>query len=345
MQYARTDDGVNIAFFDISTGPPIVFASHIYGDAHLYQVEGWSPRSIADGLVEAGWRVVLYDVRGMGLSDKPVDDVSIEARVKDLRAVVDSLGLERFVLAGADHGAATAVAFAARYPARISQLAIVEPYALGSEKYAIAAPRLMRAVAAATEEEWEMWANVVADIVTGFRAPELSRRLGAAIQSSTSPDQLRAYVRATESIDVREDLARIEAPTLILSVSSLPVGSLRLSSDVATRIPNSRFVSIEPGTGSQAIDSFLRSFPQPVGLRPRAAEMGAGVSLAFQLSRRQVEVLRLIAAGRTNREIADELVLSLRTIERHVADLYDKLGVRNRTEAVALALARGHALD
>jgi pimeloyl-ACP methyl ester carboxylesterase len=266
VQYARTTDGINIPYLDMGSGPPIVFASHIYGDAHLYQVKGWYPQIIADGLQQAGWRVVMYDVRGMGLSDKPVTDVSLTARVKDLHAVVAQLGLQRFVLLGADHGAATAVAFAARNADLISQLVLVEPYAL-SEKYALAAPRLMGAVAAATDEEWRMWANVVAEIVTGFRASELSRRLGAAIRSSTTPDQLRAYFRETELIDLRDDLARVEAPTLVIS-TGLPVGSLQLCRDVATRIAHSSFVTMGTGSAWEVIDPYLRSCPQPLDLHP-----------------------------------------------------------------------------
>ena len=344
-QYARTADGVNIAYLDMGSGPPIVFASHIYGDAHLYQVEGWSPRFIVDGLVDAGWRVVLYDVRGMGLSDKPIEDVSLAARVKDLSAVVAHLGLPGFILAGADHGAATAIAFASANPALVRQLVLVEPYGQGSDKLALASPRLMSTVAAATDEEWDVWAKVVAEIVTGFHMPEVGRQLAAAIESSTTPDQLRAYLRANERIDVRDDLARIEVPTLVISVGGLPVGSLQLSRDVATRIGGSSFVVVEPGAAWRTIDTFLRTFPQPfehTASRASAAVVGARIS---QLSRRQAQVLSLIAAAKTNREIADELVLSLRTVERHVADLYDKLGVRNRTEAVALTLAQGHALD
>jgi pimeloyl-ACP methyl ester carboxylesterase/DNA-binding CsgD family transcriptional regulator len=340
LQYARTEDGLNIAYLDMGSGPPIVFASHIYGDAHLYQVKGWYPQTVADGLQQAGWRVVMHDVRGMGLSDKPVADVSLTARVKDLQAVIAQLGLQRFVLLGGDHGAATAVAYAARNAGLISQLILVEPYALGSEKYAVAAPRLMGAVAAATDEEWRMWANVVAEIVTGFRAPELSRRLGAAIRSSTTPDQLRAYFRQTESIDIRDDLARVEAPTLVVS-TGLPVGSLPLCRDVATRVANSSFVTLGTGSTWEVIDRYLRSFPQPLPSHSATRPAGDGRISTSQLSRRQAEVLRLIAAGKTNREIADNLVLSLRTVERHVADLYDKLGVRNRSEAVALAIIEG----
>ena len=56
------------------------------------------------------------------------------------------------------------------------------------------------------------------------------------------------------------------------------------------------------------------------------------------LTAREVEVLQLIAHGKSTREIASELVLSSRTVQRHISNLYAKINVRNRVEATAFAL-------
>src|SRR5437879_2637415 len=113
VQYATTSDGVNIGYAVFGSGPPIVFAATIFGDVQMTSVPGHQTQLITEKLAAAGWRVVRYDIRGMGCSDRDVSDLSLAARVLDLEAVVESMGLRRFVLAGWDVGAATAVAFAA----------------------------------------------------------------------------------------------------------------------------------------------------------------------------------------------------------------------------------------
>ena len=115
MQYAKTSDDVRIAYISLGDGPPLVFASNIFGDAHNYLVRWPHVRVVTDSLVGLGWRVVRYDHRGMGSSDRNVEDVSLSGRVRDLAAVVGALGFSRFALAGVDIGAATAVAYTASH--------------------------------------------------------------------------------------------------------------------------------------------------------------------------------------------------------------------------------------
>src|SRR6266498_5947934 len=102
---SRTSADVRIAYISLGDGFPLVFASNIFGEANGYRI-GWpQTREITDRLVGLGWRVVRYDVRGMGLSERDVLDLSLEGRVRDLTAVVGHLGLDRFALGGLDVGA------------------------------------------------------------------------------------------------------------------------------------------------------------------------------------------------------------------------------------------------
>src|SRR5215472_12060446 len=138
IQYAKTADHVSIAFLTVGNGASIVFASNIFGDAHQYRhLPKHHVRGVTDGLSALGWNVVRYDVRGMGSSDRSVADLTLDARVKDLDAVVRQLGLDRFVLAGLDIGAATAIAFAARNPSRVSRLVLLSPWVSGAEMFAL----------------------------------------------------------------------------------------------------------------------------------------------------------------------------------------------------------------
>src|SRR4051812_43161697 len=109
LQYAATSDGVRIAYVSLGDGPALVWASNIYGEANGYRLGFPHVKEVTDRLVGLGWRVIRYDVRGMGLSETDVSDLSLEGRVRDLTAVVGHLGLDRFALGGVDVGAATAV--------------------------------------------------------------------------------------------------------------------------------------------------------------------------------------------------------------------------------------------
>jgi pimeloyl-ACP methyl ester carboxylesterase/DNA-binding CsgD family transcriptional regulator len=331
LRYARTEDGVNIAFLDLGDGPPLVFASNIYGEAYFYR-RGWPyVTNIVDLLLDAGWRVILYDVRGMGASDSQVEDMGLQARVRDVEAVVAALGLERFLMAGTDHAGATAIAYAVRYPDQVSRLLLLQPWAPGQQKFNLPAVRLMTSIDPAPGDEWGVWSHVLGNIVTGFQ-PKLGKQLATAIQDGATPAQFAAYVRSTQAIDVSGLLPRVSAPALVVHISDSAVGSYDLARDVAAGIPNARFLMTESTSAWPAVKAFLLGDSS-------SSTWWTGSAAASGLSRRQAEVLRLIALGRTNREIAEDLVLSLRTVERHVADLYDKLGVRNRAEAVAIGLS------
>ena len=88
MQYATTSDGVRVAYMSLGDGPPVVFASNIFGDLSAY-LGGWpAAKEGTDRAVNQGWRVILYDVRGMGFSDRNVADVELAGRVLDVEAVV-----------------------------------------------------------------------------------------------------------------------------------------------------------------------------------------------------------------------------------------------------------------
>jgi DNA-binding NarL/FixJ family response regulator len=118
--------------------------------------------------------------------------------------------------------------------------------------------------------------------------------------------------------------------------SGFPFGSLAACRELAAALPNARLAVIAGDRDAEieTIDSFLRA----TGESPETLPSLSGDSLSSRLTPRELEVLRLIAAGHTNREISDELVLSVRTVARHITNVYGKIGARSKAEATAFAI-------
>jgi pimeloyl-ACP methyl ester carboxylesterase len=134
IHFCTASDGVRIAYAEVGAGPPLLKAANWLN--HLeYDWESpvWSHllRELA-----AGHRLIRYDARGNGLSDRDVAEVSFETFVSDLEAVVDASGVERFALLGVSQGCAVSIAYAVRHPERVTHLALYGGFAVGSAKRA-----------------------------------------------------------------------------------------------------------------------------------------------------------------------------------------------------------------
>jgi pimeloyl-ACP methyl ester carboxylesterase len=117
IRYCTTEDGVRIAYATMGDGPPLVVCPGFLGQFSSEALPGEKDyyRALAQGR-----RLVRYDTRGGGLSDRDVADFSLDARLRDLSAVIAALRLRRVALyAGGDiFGGQVAIAYAARYPRR-----------------------------------------------------------------------------------------------------------------------------------------------------------------------------------------------------------------------------------
>src|SRR5438034_11745963 len=120
IQYAKTSDGVNIAYCTAGSGPALVwvqppFPSHV-------QLEWAQPilRRVCETIITAGMTLVRFDARGAGLSDREVADISLAARLRDMEALVDRLGLDRFAAIAGGFGARTPVEEVVGHPARLA---------------------------------------------------------------------------------------------------------------------------------------------------------------------------------------------------------------------------------
>ncbi|HEU0072764.1 MAG TPA: alpha/beta fold hydrolase [Dehalococcoidia bacterium] len=370
VQYARTGDGLNIAYAELGVGQPIVFASNIFGSLHFYQQALTRARNerqgriragrrrtsstgpLVDQLIQLGWGVVLHDIRGMGSSSRSAEDLSLERRVDDVEAVVDRLGLRRFVMAGFDYGAATAIAYTARHPEMVSHLVLRAPWLSGAAKGAVPAVRIATSHEAmhwsllkkGEHQAWEVFCGVIGSVMTGFGDEEGARRLAADILLSTSPETLIAFYEHSDRIELGDAAGEVRVPTLVIHESDFNFGSLELAQEVASSITGARLVIVnKPSAKEQFVDSAseIDRFLRLSGASGETVETARVARSPGPLTPREVQVLRLIAEGLTNHEIAGRLVVSERTVGRHITNLYGKINARSKAEATAYAIRQG----
>jgi DNA-binding NarL/FixJ family response regulator len=337
-QYARTSDGVRIAFCTMGKGKPFVEmppvpVSHGAGPADIAEWQAWDEEIARRGML------VEYDCRGAGMSARDVPEYSLEAWVADLEAVADSLGREPFVLFAPNSLAVpVAIAYAARFPERLSHLILWQAHA--NVKYLTAEPGFA-AVLALIEKDWVMFTEVLMQVWEGYAEPETAHREAAKLREVHTPEGLRAALNASIQIDVTDLLPEVRCPTLVLHRRD-GRQPLDEAMKVASGISGSSFVLIEGNSNSWALqhpEAVLRAIDDFVGWNRGDGRPPEGT--APRLSRRELEVTRLLVEGKSAREIGAELVLAVRTVERHISNVYRKLGARNRAQAVAQAIEWG----
>ena len=344
IRFCSAHDGARLAYATCGDGPPLVKASNWI--SHLEHDLGSPVWGHLVGELAARHTLVRYDQRGCGLSDREVPGHSLEHWVRDLESVVDAAGLDRFPLLGISQGAAIAVAYAVRHPERVTKLVLHGGFVQG---------RLARAVTPEMREEAELmsrlaevgwgkpndaWRQFFTTQFIPLGTPEQHRWFNDLQRVSTSPATAARIMRATDVFDVRELLAQVRCPALVLHSTHdarVPFDQGRL---FAGGIADARFAPVdshnhlllasEPAW-QQWVDEFRAFLPaaQPHG------EQLAG------LTPRERDLLALIATGRDNAQIAATLDLSEKTVRNHVTNIYAKLRVDNRAQAVVLAREAG----
>jgi pimeloyl-ACP methyl ester carboxylesterase/DNA-binding CsgD family transcriptional regulator len=349
IRYAITADGVSIAFWTLGEGEPLVYmAGGPWGHIELWDIpecRRWYERLAQEKML------LRYDVRGTGYSEREVSDHSLDALVADVEAVVDRLDLGRFDIFGAFDAGPVAIAYAARHPERVSHLILWCSWARTSD---IRSPRI-RAWLGLIDQDWELMTDTCAHLALGWPAGEVGRHAAQRLRESVTPKAARAALKAMSTFDVTELLPRLKVPTLVLHRGDIPWLPVSIARELASRIPDARLSILEgestaPYLGdteatASAIDEFLgeveegRAVQREAGA-PASKQDGSGPTRGYPhgLTTREVEVLRHLAGGRTNDEIAEELFVSVRTVERHVANIYAKIGARGRANATAYAL-------
>jgi pimeloyl-ACP methyl ester carboxylesterase/DNA-binding winged helix-turn-helix (wHTH) protein len=248
VTFCRTPDGVNLAVATAGDGLPVVktgtWLTHLEYD---WQSPVWSP--LLTHLAER-FQLIRYDPRGCGLSDREPADISFDAFVHDLEAVVDALGLKRFALLGISQGAAVSVAYAVRHPDRVSRLVLSGGYPLGRRKRGDAADVVMQeALFTLIQHGWGQdnpaFRQVFTSLFIPDGTPDQTQWLNDLQRVSTSPENAIRVRRATENVDITGLLPRVTAPTLVLHSRGDALVPFEMGRMLASGIPGSRFVELE----------------------------------------------------------------------------------------------------
>jgi pimeloyl-ACP methyl ester carboxylesterase len=241
--FCSTADGVRIAYATVGSGPPLVVASA--GVSHL-ELE-WE-----ESRVRAFWEtigqhhlVVRYDRHGCGLSDRNPSDFSLDAEIRPIDAIVKELGLKSFVLWGQRHGGAPAIAYAVKFPDRVSHLILCGAHARWQGTLS-ATDKSQDAIRTLTLSNWRMASLSLMETMLGrsFDAVSLQWYFRL-LQEGVTPEIFAQLITFGSNMDVRDLLPKVRVPTLVVHYRNDRLMAFEAGREIAAGIPGARFVPLE----------------------------------------------------------------------------------------------------
>ncbi len=288
IRFCTTSDGVRIAYATVGRGAPLVKAAnwltHLEFDWRSPVWSHWLEELASDHLL------VRYDERGCGLSDWSVQDFSFNGWVRDLESVVDSLGLQTFVLLGISQGGAVAVEFAARHPERVSHLILYGAYARGwGQRGSPQQEQEERALITLMREGWGRDNPAYRQVFTSMFVPgataEQMRWFNDLQRVSASPENAVRFMEAFGEVDVKDRLTHLSVPALVLHARRDAVVPFEEGRQLASMIPGARFVPLESANhllleSEPAWEGFLAAMRAFLGVEKRARVRPVAKSLS-----------------------------------------------------------------
>ena len=279
-RYARTIDGIHVAYQVIGEGHPIDLVWAPPMGSHL--ILGWEWRPWVEfmhGLARF-CRLIRFDKRGTGLSDRVPRIATLEERADDIRAVMDAVGSEQAAIFGISEGGSMACFFAAAYPERTRSLILLGVQArwVKTEDYpwGITPEENERMIAELAEhgpsDEYLFGTNADMLKSTDPSYYEFFKRYA---QASASPSAYEALQRMNREIDVQDILPTISVPTLVMNRAADQIASVDAARDLAARIRKAKFVELPgPGHGIFTLDGTVLAEIEEfiTGIRPQPVE-------------------------------------------------------------------------
>lgn len=278
--FCTNANGARIAYATLGKGPPVVMPATWLSHLQLTWQDPEARRFFER--LAAHHTLVRYDQRGSGLSDRNRTDFTLEAEVNDLETVIDYLKLKRVALLGTSCGGPTAIAYATRYPRRVSHLILYGTYANGKE---IATAAVKTAFMSVIKAHWGIGSKTIADLFFPGAPPDAVEQFAKFQRESATPEIAVEILDLVYNADVSSLCPSVRIPTLVLHRQNERAIVFKMGRQLASLIPNARFCPLEgnlhiPWYGDcepvlRAITEFLGD---PVTVeQPAAPEPGAAV--------------------------------------------------------------------
>lgn len=348
IRFIKSFDGTRLAVATSGSGAPLMksanWLSHLEFDWHSPVWRHWF-RFLSDGR-----QLIRFDPRGCGLTDWDVADLSHDAQVADLEAIVDAVGLDRFPLLGVSQGGAACIEYAVRHPERVSLLVLYGCYAEGWAQRGEDSRRRGEALNVLIREGWGQenpaFRQLFASLFIPDANPEQVRWFSDLMRTTTRPEIAARILESFGEINVRHLLPKVRVPTLVVHARDDARIPYEQGRSLAAEIPGARFVTLESRNhilleNEPAWARFREVLQDFVGRPARRPKLDdESVSLP-ELTSRENAILRLVASGHANSEIAGQLFISEKTVRNHLTNIFEKLEIDSRSKAIVLARDRG----
>lgn len=295
-------------------------------------------------------RLIRYDPRGCGLSDRDISDLSFESWVRDVDAVLDAVALDSTSMIGICQGGAVAISYAASRANRVDKLVLYGTYARGRNRRGNVPlePEKAKVMLEMLELGWaEEDSAFMRSFATQFQPDGTIEHLRTWCELQRQATSARNAVALTEimfDIDVIEDARKISCPTLVAHAKDDAVVPLEEGRLLAQTIPEATFLALDSRNHfmlakerawAELIDALVAFLPSA----------NAADSTFASLTQREQQVLRAVAEGLDNREIGSELQISEKTVRNYVSGIMSKLEVQSRAKAIVKAIRAGVGVD
>jgi len=340
IRFVNTEDNVRLAWAESGRGPALVktanWLTHLEHDRDSLVWSHW------EEFLTSNFRFYRYDERGIGLSDHQVKDLSPSTWLPDLETVVDVAKPDKpFVLLGMSQGTGAALSYAAKYPENVSHLIIYGGYMKGWAHRDPEERRRREAICELVELGWGTKNPIFRRLYTSMFLPDGSEEqlnwFDEICAKSTTPALASRLMVEQSHADFSDVPGKITVPTLVMHSRDDGVIPCSQGVDIAAGIRNSEFVQFDSRNHillpeEPAWEEFKEMILEFTGTRG-AAEDGAFATL----SDREREVLEQICKGLNNAEIGAHLFISEKTVKNHITNIFDKLAVTTRSQAIVKA--------
>ena len=334
VRYTSSSDGTSLAWSKSGNGRPMVKAANWL--THLsYDLDSpiWSHWI---EFLESHFTLVRYDERGCGLSDRRVENLSINYWVDDLEAVIDAAGIEEpFYLLGVSQGAATSVAYSLKHSDKVAGLILVGGYARGSNHRGPVAAQNYKTVIDVFRLGWENENPAFQDVFTSRflpgAPPEQRSWFTDLCQKTVLPETGADLLMARADVNVERLLPEVSVPTQVIHSRDDQVIPFEEGQLLAQKIPGSVMSALEGRNHIiQRDEPAWRAFSETL----LDFTSSSHTTVFSDLTKREQDVLRLICRAMSSKEIASSLQMSEKTVRNHTSKIYAKLELQNRQHAI-----------